>query len=106
MVPPIQEQLSMMDRTGPLTRFATLAALAAALSLAGCGRKGPLDLPPSAVAEPAAAASPSPTRSSSGVNPMAPHHASPRQEDSFTRTGEPVAPKGPKRPLPFDWLLD
>lgn len=28
-------------------RIATIAVLAAALALAGCGRKGPLELPPS-----------------------------------------------------------
>jgi predicted small lipoprotein YifL len=32
----------------PLLRLAALAALGAALALAGCGRKGPLEPPPSA----------------------------------------------------------
>lgn len=37
----------------PALRLAAFAALAAALALGGCGRKGPLDPPPSAVIAPA-----------------------------------------------------
>ena len=33
----------------PIFRLALIGALAAAFGLAGCGRKGPLDPPPSAV---------------------------------------------------------
>ena len=36
----------------PLMRLAALAALGSALALAGCGRKGPLDPPPSAAIAP------------------------------------------------------
>lgn len=36
----------------PLLRLAALAALGAALALSGCGRKGPLDAPPSASISP------------------------------------------------------
>jgi len=35
-----------------LLRLAAFAALGAALALAGCGRKGPLDAPPSAAISP------------------------------------------------------
>ena len=43
-----------MNRTsGPVSARWTLVAVAAvALALAGCGRKGPLDLPPSAAGQP------------------------------------------------------
>jgi len=43
--------LSVSDR--PFPRLAVIAVLVAALGLAGCGRKGPLDPPPSASAAPA-----------------------------------------------------
>jgi predicted small lipoprotein YifL len=36
----------------PLMRLAALAALGSALALTGCGRKGPLDPPPSAAIAP------------------------------------------------------
>ena len=44
------------DRT--MIRLATIAALCAALALAACGRKGPLDPPPAATVDPQAAADP------------------------------------------------
>ena len=57
------------------------------LALTGCGRKGPLDLPPSAAINqpPGSAAAEAPA--------MGPD-------------GRPVAPAGTKRPLPIDWLLN
>jgi predicted small lipoprotein YifL len=39
-------------RDRSLLRLATIAALTAAFALAGCGRKGPLDPPPSASISP------------------------------------------------------
>jgi predicted small lipoprotein YifL len=71
-----------------LSRIAVVGALVAALGLAGCGRKGGLDPPPGAAAaidEPTAAGSPPP-----GIGP----------------DGRPVAPRGPQRPTPIDFLLD
>ena len=68
---------------------------AAALALAGCGRKGPLDLPPSASPEAVAAAQanadnePSPRPSLFDPNPEA----------------APSAAKGNKRPFVLDPLL-
>ena len=45
--------------TRPLHALALIAAIAGTLTLAGCGRKGPLDPPPvSSSAAPAAAAEP------------------------------------------------
>ena len=66
-------------------RFAVLGILV--LTLAGCGRKGPLDLPPSAAINqpPGTAAAEAPAVGSDG---------------------RPVAPAGNKKRLPIDWLLD
>jgi predicted small lipoprotein YifL len=72
---------------------------ATALALSGCGRKGPLDLPPTASSQaPLAAAQgepqveqaskSSPFSSSSGANAL------------------PATPKGPKKPFVLDPLLD
>jgi len=85
-----------------LAHFATIGALAAALGLTGCGRKGPLDPPPSAaLTQPGQAATPEPAL---GANPMA--RAPQTGPRAFDSTGRPVAPKGAKKPLPLDWLLD
>jgi predicted small lipoprotein YifL len=71
-------------RDCPLLRLATIGALAAALALAGCGRKGALDPPP-------------------GASP-----------DATTVNGQPVmgsdknprAPIGPDKRIPLDTLLN
>jgi predicted small lipoprotein YifL len=68
-------------------RILPLLAGVLALGLFGCGRKGPLDLPPSAAINqppPAAGAEPA------AVDP----------------DGRPVAPAGTKKSLPIDWLLN
>jgi predicted small lipoprotein YifL len=72
-----------------LARIAVVGALAAALGVAGCGRKSGLDPPPEAsIAEPGA---PPPTGSAAGVGP----------------DGRALAPaQGPKRSTPLDWLLN
>jgi predicted small lipoprotein YifL len=66
--------------------FAALAALAAALTLAGCGRKAGLDAPPMAAAG---------DLQSNGQPAAAPAAA-----------GKPVAPPADKRKTPLDWLID
>jgi predicted small lipoprotein YifL len=66
--------------------FATLAALAAALALAGCGRKAGLDPPPMAAAG---------DLQSNGQPGAAPATA-----------GKPGAPPAEKRKSPLDWLID
>ena len=63
-----------------------LAALAAALALAGCGRKAGLDPPPMAAAG---------DLQGSGQPGAAPAAA-----------GKPVAPPAEKRKTPLDWLID
>jgi predicted small lipoprotein YifL len=69
---------------------------AAALALGGCGRKGPLDLPPTASSQqqPAAAhADTDPASQPSVYNP------------SFGADAPPAAAKGTKKPFALDPLL-
>ncbi|AWL99045.1 LPS translocon maturation chaperone LptM [Bradyrhizobium amphicarpaeae] len=70
-----------------------------ALALAGCGRKGPLDLPPTASSAPTAnVAAPADTaaqKTSSMFNPT-----------SSGADAEPAAAKGRKKPFILDPLLD
>jgi predicted small lipoprotein YifL len=77
-----------------LFRLAAIGVMAAAL--AGCGRKGALDLPPGAALDQTTAlpqdqAAPSATL----VDSM-----------SANRTGKPIAPQGPKKRIPLDVLLN
>jgi predicted small lipoprotein YifL len=59
--------------------------VAAAVALAGCGRKGALEPPPSAaIAQPAAAG----------------------QQPETGDEDKPVAPRGQKKRIPLDWLVD
>jgi predicted small lipoprotein YifL len=68
--------------------MAALGALVAALGLAGCGRKGGLDLPPdAAIADPAAVVQPGPAPE---IGP----------------DGQPVAPRRAPRRTPIDFLID
>jgi predicted small lipoprotein YifL len=69
-----------------LVRIAVIGALVAALGLAGCGRKGPLDPPPGASS---AAASPA----------AAPPEVGP--------DGQPLPPsQTPRKRTVLDWLID
>ncbi len=77
-----------MNRTAHL-RLALCGALAAALMLSACGRKGPLDAPPSSLGAPVAGAASGPAQ----VQP----------DDGDSR---PLAPQGQKRRIPADVLLD
>jgi predicted small lipoprotein YifL len=75
-----------------------MIGLAAVLLLAGCGRKGPLDLPPNTSAlQSNAPAQP--------TDPNAPLRAMPKD---FDEEGKPIAPQGQKTRqfLFLDWLLN
>jgi predicted small lipoprotein YifL len=74
-----------------------LAALTAAFALTGCGRKGPLDLPPGASLDQPAATPPAAGVAGSLTGIM------PSGEGAESK---PVAPKGQKKKLPIDWLID
>jgi len=73
-----------------LTRLAMIGALVAALGLAGCGRKGPLEPPPAA-----------------SISAPAGQVANGQATDKgFDHEGKPVAPKGKERHIFLDWLLN
>jgi predicted small lipoprotein YifL len=72
-----------------------VAALAVALLLSGCGRKGPLDPPPGSSQYQQGAPASAP-----GAPPQ------PGMHQEFDENGKPVAPAGQKKRLPLDWLLD
>jgi predicted small lipoprotein YifL len=77
-------------------RTALVLAMAV-LTLAGCGRKGPLDLPPTASA-PMAEAAPSDTAAEAASKPSL-------FNPSYGTDAAPVAPKGKNRPFVLDPLL-
>jgi predicted small lipoprotein YifL len=92
MVPPIEE----LEVIRPASlRLATFAALAAAMLLAGCGRKGPLDPPPGGWSVP----------SGPGMTAVSGKPAEPAPLE-YDAEGKPIAPSGPKRPMPMDVLLN
>jgi predicted small lipoprotein YifL len=74
--------------------WAVVVLVVAALSLGACGRKGPLDLPPTATS-PTANVAPGDTEAEAKTTPL----FSPNSSDV------PVAPKGPKKPFILDPLL-
>ncbi len=74
--------------------------------LAGCGRKGPLELPPSAAAQPAGARGDVAPRGDVAAANSAPGIA---RSDALFATGDepdPVAARGRKKPFFLDLLLD
>ena len=68
----------------PALRVTAIAVLGFVLAagLSACGRKGPLDAPPAAIASP---------------------QPSSLETDA---EGKPIAPAGQKKRIPIDWLLD
>jgi predicted small lipoprotein YifL len=91
--------------------LALAVAVAAALSLAACGRKGGLELPPGPETQPPVAAAPT---SPSGFLPSTStaQSAQTQQQDDalaqrsgFDTRGRPVAAPGPSRPFILDPIL-
>ena len=91
-------------RDRPFLRLALIGALVASLGLAACGRKGPLDLPPgaSAASEPQAAK----PGLMSGVSPLGGSPSSASSSSTVGPDGRPMAPKGEKKYIPLDVLLN
>jgi predicted small lipoprotein YifL len=88
--------------------FALALLGAAALTLAACGRAGPLEPPPGpAVVSPTAAAAPPPSPSSLIGAPAsgAPVTHETAQRNGFDAYGNPVAPPGEKRSFFLDFLV-
>jgi predicted small lipoprotein YifL len=71
-----------------------------ALALTGCGRKGPLDLPPtgSQTESQSSAAAPTDTAAQQAGTPSV-------FNPSYGSDASPVTPKGPKKPFILDPLL-
>jgi Prokaryotic lipoprotein-attachment site len=94
----------------PLRVGLTLALLgAAALTLAACGRAGPLEPPPGPAVgvSPTASGAP-PLAPASLVGPPAasgPISQETAQKNGFDAYGNPVAPPGEKKSFPLDFLL-
>lgn len=78
-----------LNRDRLLVHLALAGAIAAAFGLAGCGRKGPLDPPPSATLS----GNKVPAKSSGGEQVLDSH-------------GRPHAPPGPDKHIPIDALLN
>jgi len=68
-----------------------IGALVASIGLSACGRKGPLDPPPGA---------------SLAGQQITPEDIDTRDRPVLGRDGKPIAPTGPKRQTPADWLID
>ena len=78
--------------------WAIILLSAAVLALGGCGRKGPLELPPTASSQPAAAVQ---------GNADADQASKPSVFDpSYGANAPPTAGRGPKRPFALDPLLN
>ena len=80
------------------SRWALVVLAAATLALAGCGRKGPLDLPPNA-STPALAAAQSDTEAQREASKPT------LFDPSYGTEAAPTAPKGTKKSFILDPLL-
>jgi predicted small lipoprotein YifL len=89
-----------VNRTSsPVSAGWTLAVLTAvALALAGCGRKGPLDLPPSAAGQSVVEQGDTDEERAAAKGTVF--------DPSFGANGQPKAAKGAKRPFILDPLLN
>ena len=104
MVSPTQGArfLSRYDR--PFLRLALIGALAASLGLAACGRKGPLDPPPGASLAGGPQANMPELMGTKRSTPIGG-----QAQDGNAGVGpdgQPLAPKGPKKQIPLDVLLN
>ena len=85
--------------SSPVSAGWTLAVLTAvALALAGCGRKGPLDLPPSAAGQPVAEQGDTDEERAAAKGTVF--------DPSYGSNAPPKAAKGTKKPFILDPLLD
>ncbi len=95
MVAPHFGEFTVSRTSSPVpSRWAVILLTAAALALAGCGRKGGLDLPPAASAPPPPQANSQPATPGSLFDP------------SYGANKDPVAAKGQKRSFILDPLLN
>ena len=78
--------------------WAIILLSAAVLALGGCGRKGPLELPPTASSQQPAAAVPTGTEADQASKPSV-------FNPSYGADAAPTAGRGPKRSFVLDPLL-
>jgi predicted small lipoprotein YifL len=78
---------------------------AVALALSACGRKGPLDPPPGGYALEHSTLLRTPV-SGQGLRRPVEQHDQAKPEVEYDDSGRPIAPPGPKRHSPADWLLN
>ena len=81
------------------SKWALVLLAAATLALAGCGRKGPLDLPPNASTPALAAAQTDAEAQRDASKPSV-------FDPSYGTEAAPTAPKGTKKSFILDPLLD
>jgi predicted small lipoprotein YifL len=82
----------------PAPGWAVVLLSVVALSLAGCGRKGPLDLPPTASNVPPARAAATDTEAENAAKPSV-------FNPTYGVDAAPAAPRGAKKPFILDPLL-
>jgi predicted small lipoprotein YifL len=92
----------VFDRT--FMRLAVIGALAASLAMGACGRKGPLDPPPSASLDGVAQAHRPDLMSSPVSRPIG--GQTQNGNSGVGPDGQPLAPPGPKKQIPLDVLLN
>jgi predicted small lipoprotein YifL len=101
-------------RDRPFALLGLTVAFAAALTLAACGRKGPLDPPPSASAAGDAQAQAQTEAAQAGpaANPFSPTVTAPKEktvdnkDPGIDKFGRAVAPRGENKRVPLDALLN
>jgi predicted small lipoprotein YifL len=87
-----------------LAFIATIGALALALPLAACGRKGPLDPPPGGhVLDRGAIRTPT---TAAGALPPRDAPPPPDAQPAYDENGRPIPPQGQKKKFIGDWLID
>ncbi len=92
-------------RDRPIFRLALIGLAIASLGLAGCGRKGPLDPPPGASLEGEPQANmPGLMSSNNKATPIGGQAKD--GNPGVGPDGQPLAPKGPKKRIPLDVLLN
>ena len=90
-------------RRSPLF-IATIGAIALTLSLAACGRKGPLDPPPGGQRLDGGTVRTPTTRA--GTQPGQDEPPPPNAPPAYDENGRPIPPPGQKKKFIGDWLID
>ena len=91
-------ELSLPQPQRSLIPVATIGAIALALAVSGCGRKGSLDPPPGGYQiEPGIGRTPVTTRGAERPR---------EKQPEYDAEGRPIAPDGSRKKLPGDWLIN